>query len=149
MSPLHLATSGRPHSPTADPLAMHMPGSSSGSGAGNTAEDVPALALGLVDELDDPSPGHMSEHPTALTSTTTTTADSDAAANSSASSNATLTPPAGKPMFGGSLGDRFVKSSDSEKEEKTEASVEGETMSVDEQGPEQEQDADKENVPKS
>ncbi|KAG5647200.1 hypothetical protein DXG03_001159 [Asterophora parasitica] len=29
-------------------------------------------ALGLVDELDDPSPGHMSDHPTALTSTTTT-----------------------------------------------------------------------------
>ncbi|KAJ6546542.1 PPP4R2-domain-containing protein [Mycena vulgaris] len=28
-------------------------------------------ALGLVDELDDPSPGHMSEHPVALTSTTT------------------------------------------------------------------------------
>ncbi|KAJ6547421.1 PPP4R2-domain-containing protein [Mycena capillaripes] len=28
-------------------------------------------ALGLVDELDDPSPGHMSEHPVALTSVTT------------------------------------------------------------------------------
>jgi serine/threonine-protein phosphatase 4 regulatory subunit 2 len=31
-------------------------------------------AIGLVDELDDPSPGHMSEHPTALTSVTTTSA---------------------------------------------------------------------------
>ncbi|KAJ7219143.1 PPP4R2-domain-containing protein [Mycena pura] len=29
-------------------------------------------ALGLVDELDDPGPGHMSEHPVALTSVTTT-----------------------------------------------------------------------------
>ncbi|KAJ7905352.1 PPP4R2-domain-containing protein [Mycena olivaceomarginata] len=28
-------------------------------------------ALGLVDELDDPAPGHMSEHPVALTSVTT------------------------------------------------------------------------------
>lgn len=28
--------------------------------------------LGMVDELDDPSPGHMSEHPTALSSVTTT-----------------------------------------------------------------------------
>jgi len=27
-------------------------------------------ALGMVDELDDPSPGHMSEHPVALTSVT-------------------------------------------------------------------------------
>lgn len=30
--------------------------------------------LGLVDELDDPSPGHMSDRPTALSSTTTTVA---------------------------------------------------------------------------
>jgi serine/threonine-protein phosphatase 4 regulatory subunit 2 len=28
----------------------------------------------LVDELDDPSPGHMSDHPTALSSVTTMTA---------------------------------------------------------------------------
>lgn len=28
-------------------------------------------AIGLVDELDDPSPGHMSDHPTAITSVTT------------------------------------------------------------------------------
>jgi serine/threonine-protein phosphatase 4 regulatory subunit 2 len=28
-------------------------------------------AIGLVDEFDDPRPGHMSDHPTALTSVTT------------------------------------------------------------------------------
>ncbi|KAF5386622.1 hypothetical protein D9615_001891 [Tricholomella constricta] len=34
-------------------------------------EPLEPRALGLVDELDDPSPGHMSDHPTALTSVTT------------------------------------------------------------------------------
>lgn len=28
-------------------------------------------AIGMVDELDDPSPGHLSDHPTALSSVTT------------------------------------------------------------------------------
>jgi len=32
---------------------------------------MPPRALGLVDELDDPSPGHLSDHPTALTAVTT------------------------------------------------------------------------------
>jgi serine/threonine-protein phosphatase 4 regulatory subunit 2 len=41
-------------------------------------------ALGLVDELDDPSPGHLSDHPKALSSTTS------------------------RPLFG-SLEDRFVR----------------------------------------
>lgn len=34
-------------------------------------EPVSQRAIGLVDELDDPSPGHMSDHPTAITSVTT------------------------------------------------------------------------------
>lgn len=34
-------------------------------------EGMPPKALGLVDELDDPSPGHLSNHPTALTAVTT------------------------------------------------------------------------------
>ncbi|KAJ7273575.1 PPP4R2-domain-containing protein [Mycena haematopus] len=34
-------------------------------------EPLETKALGLVDELDDPAPGHMSEHPVALTSVTT------------------------------------------------------------------------------
>lgn len=40
-----------------------MPGAAAGSA------DVPVL--GLVDELDDPSPGHLSDHPQPLSSTTT------------------------------------------------------------------------------
>jgi len=44
-------------------------------------------ALGLVDELDDPSPGHLSEHPQPLSSTTTVST---------------------KPLHG-SLEERFVK----------------------------------------
>ena len=34
-------------------------------------EDTPQRAIGLVDELDDPRPGHMSEHPVAITVVTT------------------------------------------------------------------------------
>ncbi|KAI6150547.1 PPP4R2-domain-containing protein [Pisolithus tinctorius] len=34
-------------------------------------EALPQRAIGLVDELDDPRPGHMSEHPTAITAVTT------------------------------------------------------------------------------
>lgn len=34
------------------------------------AEGAAPQALGLVDELDDPSPGHLSEHPQALSATT-------------------------------------------------------------------------------
>jgi serine/threonine-protein phosphatase 4 regulatory subunit 2 len=48
-------------------------------------------ALGLVDELDDPAPGHMSDHPTALTTTTTVGPETGA-----------------RPLFG-SLEERFVK----------------------------------------
>ena len=61
-------------------------------------ENEPAeiKALGLVDELDDPSPGHMSDHPTALTSVTTV---SDTPATTS-----------GSRPFLGSLEQRFVKS---------------------------------------
>lgn len=37
------------------------------------AEGADQKVIGLVDELDDPSPGHLSDHPQALTSTTTAT----------------------------------------------------------------------------
>ncbi|KAJ7172618.1 PPP4R2-domain-containing protein [Mycena filopes] len=37
----------------------------------NHPDPIETKALGLVDELDDPAPGHMSEHPVALTAVTT------------------------------------------------------------------------------
>lgn len=42
-----------------------------GRGAESLNEPISQRAIGLVDELDDPSPGHMSDHPTAITSVTT------------------------------------------------------------------------------
>lgn len=53
------------------------------------AEGADLKVIGLVDELDDPSPGHLSDHPQALTATTTV-ADTT------------------KPEYK-SLGDRFTK----------------------------------------
>ncbi|KIY68623.1 hypothetical protein CYLTODRAFT_421465 [Cylindrobasidium torrendii FP15055 ss-10] len=41
--------------------------------SGLPVEDSPVL--GMVDELDDPGPGHMSDHPTALSSTTSISPD--------------------------------------------------------------------------
>ena len=109
MSPLNLSTNApaRPLSPSVDPLSL-----------GPAAVDASAAAatpvIGLVDELDDPGPGHLSDHPTALTSTTTTvptSTDTPANAPSGAQASATTVP---KPMFGGSLQERFVKSTESE-----------------------------------
>ena len=55
------ARRSKSRSPPPTPLSLN--------GKGDENRDVPAL--GLVDELDDPSPGHMSDHPTALSSVTT------------------------------------------------------------------------------
>ncbi|KAL4265944.1 PPP4R2 family protein [Pleurotus pulmonarius] len=60
--------------------------------AGGTSETPEIKSLGLVDELDDPSPGHMSDHPTALSAVTTVGTSSGA-----------------RPLFP-ALEDRFVKS---------------------------------------
>ncbi|EIN07432.1 hypothetical protein PUNSTDRAFT_71551 [Punctularia strigosozonata HHB-11173 SS5] len=60
--------------------------------AQNENHGLEPRALGLVDELDDPAPGHMSDHPTALTTTTTVGLESGA-----------------KPLFA-TLEERFVKS---------------------------------------
>ena len=77
--------------------------------------------LGLVDELDDPSPGHLSDHPQALSSTTSV--DS--------------------PKVVASLAERFVKSTE-ETQEASAARAEGsektEEMAVDD--PEKENKAD-------
>ncbi|TFK54946.1 PPP4R2-domain-containing protein [Heliocybe sulcata] len=93
------ARRSKSRSPPPSPLAltaMDKPGA--------TANDDPAVlgassseqkVLGLVDELDDPSPGHLSDHPTALSATTDIPAERSS-----------------KPLFG-TLNERFVSSSGS------------------------------------
>lgn len=78
-------------SPPPSPLVLGTAGTSLG------VSNVPPLeskAIGLVDELDDPNPGHMSEHPIALSSVTTLGDESG--------------------TFVGSLDQRFVKAEDEE-----------------------------------
>ncbi|KAH9946068.1 PPP4R2-domain-containing protein [Epithele typhae] len=73
--------------------------------AADASADV--KALGLVDELDDPKPGHLSDHIEAISATTTVS---------------------GKPLHG-SLEERFVKGG-SENADDAEAKEEGETSDV-------------------
>jgi len=84
-SPLVLPAMSVTSTPTADPHAG--------------TEGAEAKALGLVDEMDDPGPGHLSEHPQPISSTTTVVQ---------------------RPLHG-SLGDRFVKAK-TEAEESAEPS---------------------------
>lgn len=89
------ARRSKSRSPPPSPLAL---------GAIDPGGIVPdQKALGMVDELDDPSPGHMSEHPTALSSVTTTTT-------------------VGSRPFLGSLEQRFTKAE----------GLDGDAMAVDE-----------------
>lgn len=63
------ARRSKSQSPPPSPLtlaAMEM-----GGGIESLDEPMPQRVIGLVDELDDPSPGHMSDHPTAISSVTT------------------------------------------------------------------------------
>lgn len=88
---------------------------------------VDGPVIGLVDELDDPSPGHMSDHPTAISATTSKNSEPKKSKSGAkpetkkvliASDKAAVTAKgkekekaAPKAMFGGSLKERFVKSS--------------------------------------
>jgi len=60
------ARRSKSHSPPPSPLVL------AGSVVSEQGEPLESRALGLVDELDDPNPGHMSDHPTALTSVAAT-----------------------------------------------------------------------------
>ncbi|KAG9318727.1 PPP4R2-domain-containing protein [Chiua virens] len=63
------ARRSKSHSPPPSPLALGP--MEVGAGVESLDEPMPQRAIGLVDELDDPSPGHMSDHPIPLTSVTT------------------------------------------------------------------------------
>ncbi|KAL0947058.1 hypothetical protein HGRIS_013199 [Hohenbuehelia grisea] len=67
------ARRSKSRSPPPSPLAL------ASAGPINDAhpDALETKALGLVDELDDPSPGHLSDHPTALSSVTTISAGSN------------------------------------------------------------------------
>lgn len=91
------ARRSKSRSPPPSPLAL----SAAGPASEERAEPLETKALGLVDELDDPRPGHLSDHPTALSAVTTVSEHGP------------------QPLLG-SLEDRFVKSSERHEEpEKT------------------------------
>jgi len=58
-------------SPPPSPLALSSVGLVSGAHPESLSIEPSPQGLGLVDELDDIRPGHMSDHPTALTAVTT------------------------------------------------------------------------------
>ena len=58
------------HRPTSAPPSPLVLSSDPTSNGAIPPVDVGTPALGLVDEMDDPSPGHLSDRPTALSSTT-------------------------------------------------------------------------------
>ncbi|CAE6489128.1 unnamed protein product [Rhizoctonia solani] len=64
-----LSRSPPPTSPRA-PLPGDAPGDANMAGVPTITPEDSIPALGLVDELDDPRPGHLSDHPTALSSVT-------------------------------------------------------------------------------
>ncbi|GJE86907.1 PPP4R2-domain-containing protein [Phanerochaete sordida] len=108
-----------PPSPLALPALATGGTSMSAPNAGSEGAEPPVL--GLVDELDDPSPGHLSDHPQPLSSTTTV-----------------------DPKPAASLAERFVKSTEEQEGKESSAEAEAPTpseeMAVDD--PEKENKAD-------
>lgn len=130
MSPLQLASS----SPAVMPEDLHLSDVTAAmTVSGEGIIDGPVI--GLVDELDDPGPGHMSERPTALTSVTTTAPEPAEVAALQPESD-TNDAQNIKTALTGSLEDRFVRAEETNLVEGTESPMVVET------------DEDKENVPK-
>lgn len=63
------ARRSKSQSPPPSPLALAP--AEMGGNAVSANEQIPQRMIGLVDELDDPRPGHLSDHPTAISSVTT------------------------------------------------------------------------------
>lgn len=99
------ARRSKSRSPPPSPLALPAlaTGGTSTASPHTGAESTEPPALGLVDELDDPSPGHLSDHPQPLSATTTV---------------------APKPTP--SLAERFVKSTEDKREESSSGEAEAE-----------------------
>ncbi|EKM83031.1 hypothetical protein AGABI1DRAFT_125508 [Agaricus bisporus var. burnettii JB137-S8] len=96
-------------SPPPSPLAL----ASAASTGDVSAQPLETKALGMVDEMDDPGPGHLSDHPTALSAVTELSGEhfnsqpeSTSTTSTSASQSNTST---SRPLFG-SLEQRFVRS---------------------------------------
>ncbi|TFK42967.1 PPP4R2-domain-containing protein [Crucibulum laeve] len=85
------ARRSKSRSPPPTPLSL----ASVGPANDGHPDAMETKALGLVDELDDPSPGHMSDHPTPLSSVTSLSSETST--------------PESRPLFA-SLEQRFVKS---------------------------------------
>ncbi|KAA1469531.1 PPP4R2-domain-containing protein [Dentipellis sp. KUC8613] len=121
------ARRSKSRSPPPSPLALNGIDPGGGVPLDSAALDLEQKPLGMVDEMDDPGPGHLSDRPTALTSVTSVGEGSGAI----------------------TLEERFVKASEAEKSEAEEASEgpdakkaktgENEDMVLDDQ------DGDKEN----
>lgn len=79
----------------------------------SNTQPLESKALGMVDEMDDPGPGHLSDRPTALTAVTELSGEHYNSQSESTSTTSTQSsqsnPSTTRPLFG-SLEQRFVRS---------------------------------------
>ena len=115
----------RSHSRSPPPSPLNLNGAEAAASASLNAESLSmeTRELGLVDELDDPNPGHLSDRPTALTSVTSIGGSSGVI----------------------SLEDRFVRASDNEGEREPETKRQREEDDHSTDSLLDERDGDKEN----